>query len=148
MQMDYLISRYVIFIPRRIRRLLSRGRCPVSIGYMTMERDENQERIYQKLYNIVRRAAEGLLQGGFHTPNHRWAIASNLLECADFFGSSELAEAAKVYLREGSDCNEDGEYAERSAGGYNRMKSTRQCLRLRNIRATLLTRIARCVIFI
>lgn len=87
------------------------------------ERDENQERIYQKLYNIVRRAAEGLLQGGFHTPNHRWAIASNLLECADFFGSSELAEAAKVYLREGSDCNEDGEYAERSAGGYNRINN-------------------------
>ncbi len=87
------------------------------------ERDGNQERIYQKLYRIGKKAAEGLLQGGFHTPNHRWAIASNLLECADFFGEEQLTEAAGIYLREGIDCNEDGEYAERSAGGYNRINN-------------------------
>ncbi|MDO4294520.1 MAG: hypothetical protein Q4C65_15045, partial [Eubacteriales bacterium] len=87
------------------------------------KRDEAQEKIYARVYGITKKAAEGLLLGGFHTPNHRWAIASNLLECADFFGEKRLAEAAEVYLREGSDCNGDGEYAERSAGGYNRINN-------------------------
>lgn len=88
-----------------------------------VKRNQWQEQIYERLYTIAVHAAEGLLQGGFHTPNHRWAIASNLLECADFFGKPELAKAAEMYLREGSDCNEDGEYAERSAGGYNRINN-------------------------
>ncbi len=87
------------------------------------ERDSWQEKIYEKLYNIASAAADGLLLGGFHTPNHRWAIASNLLECADFFDRPALAEAAGIYLQEGSDCNADGEYAERSAGGYNRINN-------------------------
>lgn len=87
------------------------------------DRDEWQERIYGKLYEITRKAATGLLEGGFHTPNHRWAIASNLLECADFFKLPQLREAAGAYLREGIDCNADGEYAERSAGGYNRINN-------------------------
>lgn len=87
------------------------------------ERDDYQEQIYQKLYEMTELAAIGLLQGGFHTPNHRWAIASNLLECADFFQKPELAKAAAAYLLEGSDCNADGEYAERSAGGYNRINN-------------------------
>ena len=42
------------------------------------ERDEKQAQIYEKLSAIAGRAAEGLLSGGFHTPNHRWAIASSV----------------------------------------------------------------------
>lgn len=88
-----------------------------------IKRDALQDQIFEKLYAIGKKAAQGLLLGGFHTPNHRWAIASNLLECADFFELPELAKAADIYLQEGSDCNADGEYAERSAGGYNRINN-------------------------
>ena len=36
-----------------------------------------------------------------------------------FFGKDEYAKGAESYLAEGIDCNEDGEYAERSAAIYN-----------------------------
>ncbi len=61
--------------------------------------------------------------GGFHTPNHRWAIASVLMACSQYFDSKEMEEAAYAYLREGIDCNADGEYSEKSAGNYNRINN-------------------------
>lgn len=35
------------------------------------------------------------------------------------FGDKKLAESAEIYLKEGIDCNADGEFAEKSAGNYN-----------------------------
>ena len=35
------------------------------------------------------------------------------------FGEQDLIDAAQIYLNEGMDCNDDGEYAEKSAGNYN-----------------------------
>lgn len=84
---------------------------------------EEEQQIYEALREIVRSGAQGLKIGGFHTPNHRWAIASNLMECGRFFGDKELEQQADQYLNEGIDCNEDGEYAEKSAGNYNRINN-------------------------
>lgn len=79
--------------------------------------------ILDKVEHIVRQGAYGLLQGGFHTPNHRWAIASVLMACSRLFDSKEMEQAASAYLNEGIDCNEDGEFAEKSAGNYNRINN-------------------------
>ena len=57
------------------------------------------------MYAIAGHAADGLLCGGFHTPNHRWVIASSLMVSADFFGKDEYAKGAEGYLAEGIDCN-------------------------------------------
>ncbi len=81
--------------------------------------DENERLILERIEKIVHAGGRGLLQGGFHTPNHRWAIASVLCMCAKLFGEEDLREAAFQYLNEGIDCNADGEYAEKSAGNYN-----------------------------
>lgn len=72
---------------------------------------------------ILRDAADALCRCGFHTPNHRWAIASVLMLCAKLFGKPECRAAADAILKEGIDCNADGEYAERSAGNYNRINN-------------------------
>lgn len=96
-----------------------KGLLPALHYLKDQERSSMQETIYHQMYEIGRKAAFGLLQGGFHTPNHRWAIASTLCECADFFDAPELVEASLPYLNEGIDCNADGEYAEKSAGTYN-----------------------------
>lgn len=73
--------------------------------------------------SIIRKAVFGLIGGGFHTPNHRWAIAAALLQGHELFRSDTntglLKSTADLYLGEGLDCNEDGEYPERSAGNYN-----------------------------
>ena len=75
--------------------------------------------LVEKIDPIVHDGAKGLLQGGFHTPNHRWAIAALLATCGKLYGEEELTQGAEQYLREGIDCNDDGEYSEKSAGNYN-----------------------------
>ena len=72
-----------------------------------------------KMDRIVHDGGRGLLEGGFHTPNHRWAIAALLATCGKMYGEDDLVQAAAQYLNEGIDCNEDGEYSEKSAGNYN-----------------------------
>lgn len=73
--------------------------------------------------SIIRKGADAMVDCGFHTPNHRWAIASVLSLCYRMFGKEEYHLGAKRYLIEGIDCNEDGEFAERSAGNYNRINN-------------------------
>ncbi|HPF87250.1 MAG TPA: hypothetical protein PK537_04250 [Candidatus Limiplasma sp.] len=80
-------------------------------------------------YRLINSAATGIAAGGFHTPNHRWAIASCLLSCAKITGRKELTERAEQYLFEGLDINEYGEFAERSSGNYNQVNDD-QMIRL------------------
>lgn len=84
---------------------------------------EGERRILEQVEQIVRSGAEGMLAGGFHTPNHRWAIASVLMTCGRMFDNREMEQAALAYLKEGIDCNGDGEFAEKSAGNYNRVNN-------------------------
>lgn len=92
--------------------------------YLEKNRSTNEEEsVYQALSTIIERGAKGLVKGGFHTPNHRWAIASMLMECGKLFDDESMINRANDYLKEGIDCNEDGEYAEKSAGNYNRINN-------------------------
>ena len=75
--------------------------------------------LLSKMDPIVHDGGRGLLEGGFHTPNHRWAIASLLAACGKLYEEPDLTRGAEIYLNEGIDCNEDGEYSEKSAGNYN-----------------------------
>lgn len=93
-------------------------------SYLEKHLDENRNRVIDdKIRGILRRAAEGIKHGGFHTPNHRWAISSVLMACARIFNDPSYRERAEQYLAEGIDCNEKGEYAERSSGNYNRVNN-------------------------
>lgn len=87
------------------------------------EKTEGENVICGRLEEVIRDGAEGMLEGGFHTPNHRWAIASILMACARLFDSKRMEEAAFHYLKEGIDCNSDGEFSEKSAGNYNRVNN-------------------------
>ncbi|MCD7776340.1 MAG: hypothetical protein LUH54_03085, partial [Firmicutes bacterium] len=96
-------------------------------AYLLMEKYGGGERLsalIEKYRNIIRKAALGVTTGGFHTPNHRWAIAAALLRTANIFAADtefagKLRERAEMYLSEGVDCDADGEYSERSTGNYN-----------------------------
>ena len=80
---------------------------------------DGEQLLKERLEKIIHAGGRGLLEGGFHTPNHRWAIAGLLAQCGRLFGEEDLTRAAFAYLNEGIDCNEDGEYSEKSAGNYN-----------------------------
>jgi len=81
--------------------------------------DDGEAMLLEKLDAIIHDGGRGLLEGGFHTPNHRWAIAALLATCGKLYGEEDLTQAAFAYLNEGIDCNDDGEYSEKSAGNYN-----------------------------
>lgn len=81
--------------------------------------DDGETMLLEKLDAIIHDGGRGLLEGGFHTPNHRWAIAALLATCGKLYGEEDLTQAAFAYLNEGIDCNDDGEYSEKSAGNYN-----------------------------
>ncbi len=69
------------------------------------------------LSEIVSRAYDGLLDGGFHTPNHRWVWASALAQGADSIGTAPPAVLEDI-LAEGVDIDADGAYIERSIESY------------------------------
>lgn len=95
------------------------------VDYYRLKSDKTSEEkeIEKRIDTIVHDGMYGLLEGGFHTPNHRWAIASLLTKGSVLYNDEKLKNAAFKYLNEGIDCNEDGEFAEKSAGNYNRVNN-------------------------
>lgn len=78
--------------------------------------EDEADALYTQFLN---RAADGMLAGGFHTPNHRWVISSALSYCYNLLNRQDCLDEINLYLNEGMDCDEEGEYTERSAGTYN-----------------------------
>ena len=66
---------------------------------------------------------DGMVEEGFHTPNHRWVISAALALLNTLMPDERYVARIDQYLAEHIDCNEDGEYAERSAGGYNEINN-------------------------
>ncbi len=78
-----------------------------------------EEETLDWIEKLLEKLALGCLNGGFHTPNHRWVESAALLGCYNILGWPELKEKAEKYLAEGIDIDEDGEFTERSPGMYN-----------------------------
>ncbi len=81
--------------------------------------DDGARQVAEALGEIIRTAVPGMLKGGFHTPNHRWVLSAALSLSLELFPDMDGMEVVEQYLAETIDINADGEYTERSAGGYN-----------------------------
>ncbi len=71
-----------------------------------------------KIAQFIRRAVPGMMDGGFHTPNHRWVIASALSQAARLFPDLDVRRTVDAYLAEGIDLDAEGFFIERSVGVY------------------------------
>ncbi len=80
---------------------------------------EVEDRLLEKSKEILLKMGHALTTLGFHTPNHRWVISSALAICYRYTGKQEFLDAIEGFLKEGIDCDEYGEYTERSTGSYN-----------------------------
>ena len=84
---------------------------------------EEETEAYNAMLKLIDAMGKGALNSGFHTPNHRWIESAALLLSNDALDGKgcgpELVEKANKYLAEGIDCDEYGEWSERSAGMYN-----------------------------
>lgn len=80
---------------------------------------ESWKRACDKIAIFLRQAAKGLANGGFHTPNHRWVIASALAMIRYLhLSDSDLQPVIRSYCDERIDCNSEGVYTERSSCVY------------------------------
>ena len=73
----------------------------------------------QAIRTFLNRSADGILQGGFHTPNHRWVESAALASLARLADRPDCLPYMQKFLDEGLDCDDEGEFTERSAGVYN-----------------------------
>lgn len=78
-----------------------------------------EKALYERLMLYIDRCANGLMVGGFHTPNHRWVHSAALAICHALTGREECEAKMYRFLDEGIDCDDEGEFTERSSGGYN-----------------------------
>ncbi|MBR7161755.1 MAG: hypothetical protein IKD07_04995 [Clostridia bacterium] len=78
-----------------------------------------EDRLYEKYLEIMERMGNAMATLGFHTPNHRWIISSGLALAYHFTKNPKFKETIDRFLMEGIDCDEYGEYTERSTGSYN-----------------------------
>lgn len=93
--------------------------CVIEIVYRCSEHTEKEELLYAKLLEAIKRHGEAMINLGFHTPNHRWIISSALSIIYKHTGDKRYLETINRFLMEGIDCDENGEYTERSTGVYN-----------------------------
>lgn len=75
--------------------------------------------IREKLKTFLDRSIPCLLTGGVHTPNHRWVMTGALGMLYEMYGDERMKKRAYEYFSEGFDITEQGEWFERSNGGYN-----------------------------
>ena len=84
-----------------------------------MKNEGAEKALYELLVHLADRCADGILAGGFHTPNHRWVLSAALSLCSELTGREDCLVKMRALLNEGIDCDEEGEYTERSSGVYN-----------------------------
>lgn len=92
----------------------------VAVARQKGQAGNNQaQKIADTLGEYVRTAAEGMIDRGFHTPNHRWVVCSGLSQAMVLFPDLPARDYVDRILAETIDINEDGEFTERSTGVYN-----------------------------
>ena len=92
----------------------------VAVARQKAQTGHNQaQEIAETLGEYVRTAAEGMIDRGFHTPNHRWVVCSGLSQAMVLYPDLPARDYVDRILAETIDINADGEFTERSTGVYN-----------------------------
>ncbi len=85
-----------------------------------LSRHHGAAEIFERMTPLLKRCGEGLVNGGVHTPNHRWVMCAALAQLHDLF-PNEAAYKARIdeWLMETIDIDADGQYSEQSTTVYN-----------------------------
>jgi len=90
----------------------------VALAYQLIAAIKGAEKALIPLKKYLLKAGEALIVGGIHTPNHRWVVAAALLKLNTIWPNKRYVARAEEWLLEHIDIDPDGQYTEKSAGGY------------------------------
>ena len=76
------------------------------------------EKVLIPFEKFLKQAGEMLITGGIHTPNHRWVVSCALTKLYELWPDQRYMDRANQWLRENIDSDPDGQFYEKSAGGY------------------------------
>jgi len=74
--------------------------------------------VLSALQTYLQKAGESLIVGGIHTPNHRWVVSAALSQLNALWPDERYVKRAEQWLTEHIDLDADGQYTEKSTGGY------------------------------
>jgi len=90
----------------------------VAVAYQLISGVKGAEKALIPLKKYLLKAGEALIVGGIHTPNHRWVVTAALLKLHAIWPDKRYVARAEEWLLEHIDIDPDGQYTEKSAGGY------------------------------
>lgn len=92
-----------------------------SLAVLRKANDPRLRQTEDTLTKFLLAAGEALVNGGVHTPNHRWVICSALARINSLFPAVKYVNRINDWLGEGIYQDVDGQFEERSTGIYSRV---------------------------
>lgn len=86
--------------------------------FIKTSKTKGAEPVLNNLKTFLQRAGESLIVGGIHTPNHRWVVSAALTKLNELWPDPRYVKRAEQWLLEHIDLDPDGQYTEKSTGGY------------------------------
>ena len=96
---------------------------PVLKCLKRLDRSELEDTI-NTIELFISKAGKAFAIGGIHTANHRWVVCSALAWVNHLFPSKKYVDRINEWLNEGVDFDPDGQYSEKSVGGYSSICDT------------------------